>query len=269
MTAAHGGAGRPRGRLRIRAIRGGKWFRERGQKGISLLPHLFTLTNLAAGFYSLVMSAQQNYQAAALLVGISLLADGLDGRVARLVRADGEFGKELDSLADVVAFGAAPALLAYQVGLHRLGPYGLAVAALFPICGALRLARFNLIHTSGFFLGLPITAAGSLLAALIYRYGEAGLGESPLLPAVMVALGFLMISTIPYPDFKKVRRGRATRGRLVEWGVPASLALWSLVRDPQSIVVVPLVTYALLGPYLLVLRKAGESVARLRAASER
>ncbi|MCG0237850.1 MAG: CDP-diacylglycerol--serine O-phosphatidyltransferase [Firmicutes bacterium] len=266
MTAAHGGAGRPRGRLRIRAIRGGKWFRERGKKGISLLPHLFTLTNLAAGFYSIVMSAQQNFQAAALLVGISLLADGLDGRVARLVRADGEFGKELDSLADVVAFGAAPALLAYQVGLHRLGPYGLAVAALFPICGALRLARFNLIHTSGFFLGLPITAAGSLLAALIYRYGEAGLGESPLLPAVMAALAFLMISTIPYPDFKKVRRGPA---RLAEWVVPACLALWSLVRDPQSIVVVPLVTYALLGPYLLVLRKAGESVARLRAASER
>lgn len=266
MTKPNDEAEFRRGRWRIRAVRGGKWFRERGKKGVSMIPHLFTLANLAAGFYSILMTMQHNFRAAALLVGISLLADGLDGRVARWIRSDGEFGRELDSLADVVSFGVAPAILAYQLGLEGLGPYGFAVAALFPICGALRLARFNIIKTSGFFIGLPITAAGTLLAALLYYYGESLLSHSLLLPGILLALAYLMISTIPYPDFKKVA---AQRVHTLEWLLPLLVALWVLVRNPETIVFLPLTAYAILGPYLYILRKAGESVARLRAAGGR
>ncbi len=245
-----------RGKWRIRAVRGGKWFRERGHKGVSMLPHLFTLANLAFGVYSIIMTMGGNYRWAALLTGASLLADGLDGRVARLVKADGEFGKELDSLADVVSFGAAPAILAYATVLQRMGPYGLAVCIVFPICGALRLARFNIIKTSGFFIGLPITAAGTLLAALLYVYTGTAVAETSLLmPAFVLFLAYLMVSTIPYPDFKKFR---GARFRPVEWLGPLALVLYILLREPRSILYLPLVTYAFLGPYLYLVRKFGE-----------
>lgn len=244
-----------RGKWRIRAIRGGKWFRERGQKGVSMLPHLFTLANLACGVYSIIQTFAGNYHLAALLVGASLLADGLDGRVARLVRADGEFGKELDSLADVVSFGTAPAILAYFTVLERLGPYGLAVTVIFPICGALRLARFNIIKTAGFFIGLPITAAGTLLAALIYVYHGTPAAEASLvLPLFMLCLAYLMISTIPYPDFKKAR---GYQFRFLEWAGPVVLVIFVLARAPRNIVYLPLVTYAFLGPWLYLVRRVG------------
>lgn len=253
-----------RGVWRIRAVRGGKWFRERGKKGISMLPHLFTLVNLACGVYSILMTLNGQHAAAALLVAGSLIADGLDGRVARLVRADGEFGKELDSLADVVSFGTAPAILAWTVSLQHLGPWGLAVTAIFPICGALRLARFNIIRTSGIFLGLPITAAGTLLAAILFRYHSTDLlTDSFVLPGIMLGLAYLMVSTIPYPDFKKFRGGHF---RVLDWLGPVALVVWALLADPRNIILLPLAVYAFLGPYLYLLRKATDQVARLRAA---
>lgn len=251
-----------RGRWRIRAVRGGKWFRERGKRGVSFLPHLFTLLNLTCGIYSIILTAQQEFALAALLIGGALVADGLDGRIARLVRVDGEFGKELDSLADVVAFGAAPAILAYETALHHLGPIGLALTALFPVCGALRLARFNIIKTSGFFRGLPITVAGTLVAAMVFYYQDTRFIGTLLLPAAMLILAFLMVSTIPYPDFKKVR-GRLSPTRFI---VPMVVAVAALVRQPASVLVVPLITYALLGPYLYMIEKAVRKVAESRAA---
>lgn len=248
-------------RWRIRSVRGGKWFRERGKKGLSLLPHVFTLLNLAFGVFSIVMAAMGNFKQAALLVGGSLLADGVDGRVARLVKADGEFGRELDSLADVVAFGTAPAFLVYQADLFHLGAWGLAICALFPICGALRLARFNIIKTSGYFIGLPITAGGTLVASLVY-YTLAITGEVQTLsvwmyPAIMLIVGYLMVSTIPYPDFKKFR---GTRFRWIEWVVPLLVIIYSLARDLRSVIFLPLVTYAVLGPWLYLLRKWAEKI---------
>ena len=248
-------------RWRIRSIRGGKWFRERGKKGLSLLPHVFTLLNLAFGVFSMVMAAQGNFRLAALLVGGSLLADGIDGRVARLVKADGEFGRELDSLADVVAFGTAPAFLLYQADLWRLGAWGLAVASLFPICGALRLARFNIIKTSGYFIGLPITAAGTLVASLVY-YTLSLTGDLRTLgvwmyPTILLLVAYLMVSTIPYPDFKKFR---GARFRWIEWAVPLVVVIYSLVRDLRSVIFLPLATYAVLGPWLYLLRKWAEKI---------
>lgn len=231
-----------------------------------MLPHLFTLLNLTLGVISLIHTVRGQYAQAALLVAGALFADGLDGRVARLVRSAGEFGKELDSLADVVSFGVAPAVLAYQASLQGLGPYGLALAAVFPVCGALRLARFNVVRVSGYFIGLPITAAGTLLAGFIY-YGETtGFVDPRFLQAAVLVLAYLMISTIPYPDFKKLR---GARFRVVEWAGPVLLVGVALHRDPSILILLPLITYAFLGPYLYVIRKAGEKMAALRAAGWR
>lgn len=252
-----------RGKWRIRAVRGGKWFRERGQKGLSMLPHLFTLLNLAFGFLSIVLTMQGNYQQAALMIVASLVADGLDGRLARWFGADGEFGKQLDSLADVVSFGTAPALLVYVAGMQEYGLYGLLIAAIFPMCGALRLARFNIIKTSGFFMGVPITAAGTLLATIMW-YSETGQRLHPsmlIFPAALVLLSYLMVSAIPYPDFKTGRNHRPGIAQvagpvLVTVGVLASLG-WDL----RGLVIVPLIVYATLGPWLLLLRQWREKVA--------
>jgi CDP-diacylglycerol--serine O-phosphatidyltransferase len=252
------GQGRPRtGRWRIRSIRGGKWWRERGQKSLSMIPHLFTLANLAFGVISIILTHQGNYPFAALAVLGSLIADGLDGRMARLLKADGEFGKELDSLADVVAFGTAPAFLLYEMALKELGLFGLVVTVIFPICGALRLARFNIIKTSGFFLGVPITAAGTYLALLAYYAIHAH--REPVLqlyPVVVLLLAYLMISTIPYPDFKKRKQGSALSllpgvgPLLVAVGVLAA-ANW----NPWIWILIPLTAYISLGPWLLILKQ--------------
>ncbi len=261
-----------RGKWRIRGIRGGKWFRERGQKSLSMIPHMFTLLNLALGVVSilLTMEGPQYYPVAALLVGGSLLADGLDGRLARWLKADGEFGKELDSLADVVSFGTAPAVLLYKVSLQQLGYYGLLVALLFPMCGALRLARFNIIKTSGFFMGVPITAAGTLISAFTFYMVQ----ESTVSPvvyfvaAVSVLLAFLMISTIPYPDFKKLgKKGETPVGVAVVGPVLAIVWVMAAARwNLWALLVVPLTAYVALGPWLLLVRQFNE---RLRPRTGR
>ncbi len=255
---------RARGKWRIRAVHSGKWWRERGKKGLSAIPHLFTLLNLAFGVISIVLTMRGDFRYAALVVVGSLVADGLDGRLARILRADGEFGKELDSLADLVSFGTAPALLLYEMILKDLGYFGLAVAIVFPMCGALRLARFNIIKTSGFFLGVPITAAGTLLSCLaFYTMQESTIVPvQSFFPVAMLLLAYLMISSIPYPDFKK-RRQR--EGSINLWPAvgPALVALglagasgW----NPWVLVVVPLTVYVTLGPWLLLLRQWSEKV---------
>lgn len=247
----------------VRAVHSGKWWRERGKKGLSAIPHLFTLINLASGVISIMLTIQGEYHAAALMVVASLVADGLDGRLARLFKADGEFGKELDSLADVVAFGTAPAILLYEMVLHNFAYYGMVIALVFPMCGALRLARFNIIKTSGFFMGVPITAAGSLLSCLAYY----SLQETAVLPAALfypiavLVLAYLMVSTIPYPDFKKRPKGISFNpwpfvGPLlvvVGVGVASGWNAWTLV-------VLPLTVYVTLGPWLLLVKKWGEKV---------
>lgn len=251
---------RNRVRWRIRAIRGGKWWRERGHKSLSTIPHLFTLLNLACGIFSIMQTLQGNYRIAAWMVAGSLLADGLDGRIARILKADGEFGKELDSLADVVSFGTAPAILLHTIALSQLENYGLAIALLFPLSGALRLARFNIVKTSGFFMGVPITAAGTFVAAIcFYILQENAVTPSVfLIAAVTLLLSYLMISTIPYPDFKKlVRKG----GEFPVWQVaagPAAIALWVMAGTEWSlwaVLMLPLAAYATLGPWLLMLRE--------------
>jgi CDP-diacylglycerol--serine O-phosphatidyltransferase len=254
---SRGQRGRRNGRWRIRSIRGGKWWRERGQKSLSMIPHLFTLLNLAFGIVSIILTSQHQFRLAALCAVGSLVADGLDGRMARLFKADGEFGKELDSLADVVAFGTAPAFLIYEMALKELGLFGLIVTIIFPLCGALRLARFNIIKTSGFFLGVPITAAGSYLALVAYYAMHAS--KEPILqlyPVIVLLLAYLMISSIPYPDFKKRKAGSAINLWPALGPLAVAVAVYASADwNPWSLLVIPLTAYIALGPWLLILKQ--------------
>ncbi|HYF91969.1 MAG TPA: CDP-diacylglycerol--serine O-phosphatidyltransferase [Symbiobacteriaceae bacterium] len=251
------------GKWRIRAIYSGKWWRERGKKSLLAIPHVFTLLNLAFGVFSIMLTMRGEFEKASLCVIGSLVADGLDGRLARLFKADGEFGKELDSLADVVAFGTAPAILLYQMVLKDFGYVGMAFAVIFPMCGALRLARFNIIKTSGFFQGVPITAAGTLLSCLaFYTMQEVKMPVKPLFPAVVLILAYLMVSTIPYPDFKK-RPKTGTRIAMAPIVGPFLVVLAVLAAsgwNPWSLVLLPLTVYVTLGPWLLVIKQWAERV---------
>ncbi|AKU91796.1 CDP-diacylglycerol--serine O-phosphatidyltransferase [Vulgatibacter incomptus] len=197
----------------------------RPRKWLYILPNLFTLSSVFCGLYAMSLvagepSAEKLY-AAALAILFGMLFDGLDGRVARLTKTQSDFGMQLDSLADVVTFGAAPALLVWKWALAPLGFVGLFLAFAFAACGALRLARFNVLEMRGskgsstFFVGLPIPlAAGVLVSLVIAHYKGFGGDEVPVLPvAVLVALlSYLMVSTVRYRTFKKMNLSRKTAG---------------------------------------------------------
>ena len=167
----------------------------------TLIPNVLTCLNLILGFLALVATYHEQFTAAALLVFAAMIADGLDGRAARYFGVSSEFGKELDSLCDAGSFGVAPAYLAYAYMLKDFGWAGAAVAAAFAACGALRLARFNVMTgvVKGYFLGLPIPAAGCTVATFVMT------GMKPagwLFPLLVAIFAYLMVSTVHYPDFK-------------------------------------------------------------------
>lgn len=162
------------------------------------LPHLATCGNLASGFLAMIFAASDAFVSAAAFVLAAAVLDSLDGAIARNGCEDGEslseFGENLDSLADVVSFGAAPAFAAYTAVLHVLPVAGIAGCLAFFVCGALRLARFPLVGGPDRFVGLPIPPAGLFVAAL------AALGSPPLLVlAALAATSALMVSTVPFP----------------------------------------------------------------------
>ncbi|WP_080832014.1 CDP-diacylglycerol--serine O-phosphatidyltransferase [Cohnella massiliensis] len=167
------------------------------------IPSVFTIGNLFLGVLAIILAFHDRAEGAALLVIIAMLLDGVDGRVARALNVQSEFGKELDSLSDVISFGVAPAFIMYQAAFIDVTPaLAWIVTAIFPICGALRLARFNVMEgVPGYFIGLPIPAAGGVLATLALFDQE--LHVSLLLISTLL-LSFLMVSGIKYPNFKKV-----------------------------------------------------------------
>lgn len=244
--------------MKFRVIRGdsahqrGRNWRQKGRKSLDLLPHLLTIGNLASGVVSVILTTKGHYLPAAWLVFLSMIFDAFDGRVARWLKAEGDFGKQLDSLADLVAFGVAPALLLFQVNLQYLGPWGWAIAALFPICGALRLARFNLLNIKGHFVGIPITASGGLLASFIV-YGERLTHWA--FAAAVLTVSLLMVSQVKYPDFKTTK---LIRLRLAPIILPTIATILILRADPRSVIYLPLTLYAASGLYLHVLRKFEE-----------
>ena len=179
------------------------------RRGAAILPSLFTIGNLFLGFWAMVRTIHGQYAEAAPLIFWAILLDVLDGRIARMTGTTSEFGGELDSLADVVSFGVAPALLAYSWGFATLPRVGWLVAFLFVACGTLRLARFNVQKSSvdgRYFVGLPIPAAAAPVAALV-NVSPMPVDEKThavLWLALLIVLSFLMVSTFRYTSFKKV-----------------------------------------------------------------
>lgn len=168
------------------------------------IPNMFTLGNLYCGFLSIGFAANDEYKNAAILILIGMMLDSMDGRLARLLKADTALGKELDSLADIVTFGVAPSFLVYYTYFYQFGLLGFAVAGLFPLFGAFRLARFNIAApkaSSNYFVGVPITAAGGILA-LLTLFGESI--PSIITTVIFTAMCFLMVSRIRIPSFKEV-----------------------------------------------------------------
>ncbi len=164
---------------------------------------MFTLGNLYCGFLSIGFAANGQYKNAAILILIGMMLDSMDGRLARMLKADSGLGKELDSLADIVTFGIAPAFLVYYTYFFQFGLLGFAVAGLFPLFGAYRLARFNISTSkpSNYFTGVPITAAGGILA-LLTLFGH--VIPQIITTVVFTAMCFLMISKIRIPSLKEV-----------------------------------------------------------------
>ena len=180
----------------------------RFRRGAALLPSLFTLGNLFMGFWSIIRSIGGEYAGAAQLIGLAAVFDMLDGRIARLTGTASEFGGELDSLADVISFGVAPALLAYQWSFGSIPRIGWLTAFFFLVCGALRLARFNVqSHTDArYFVGLPIPAAAGQVATLAYIAPDPVVDRpyAFALVALVGLLGLLMVSTVRYRSFKSL-----------------------------------------------------------------
>lgn len=181
--------------------------RTRARRGIYLLPSAFTVANVFCGFYAIVSSIQGNYSLAGMLIGVAILLDTLDGRVARFANASSEFGREFDSLADQVSFGVAPMVLAYTWALHLWPRLGWLIGFLFVICGAMRLARFNIQQSmtdKRFFVGMPIPAAAGMVGALVYRFPEPLDSRNEALGVLVLVflLSLLMVSRVRYYSFK-------------------------------------------------------------------
>ncbi len=180
---------------------------DRPPKGVYILPNLFTTASLFAAFYSIIQATVGNFENAAIAIIVAAVLDTLDGRVARWTNTASDFGKEYDSLVDLVSFGLAPALILFEWGLGQIGKSGWLVAFLYVATTALRLARFN-THSSPskrYFQGLPCPAAAVLLAAGIWTahaYTLSGGIYNGAAVAFMVLLSFAMVSSVPYRSFK-------------------------------------------------------------------
>ena len=209
------------------------------RRGVSLLPSLFTLANLFCGWACVVHAMRGEFATAAPFIGVAVVLDMLDGRIARMTGTTSEFGVQLDSLADLISFGMAPAVLAFQWGLIPLGRMGWAIGFVYLTAAALRLARFN-IQTNNdkrYFIGLPSPAAAGLVAATIFYFPE-GLASKPQawLGLVMLSVpALLMVSTIRFQSFKSFDLGMQGGYRILLL-VAAFIGL--LVTYPHEVLIV-------------------------------
>ena len=189
------------------------------RKGIYILPNLFTLAALFGGFYAVVMAMNGRFDLAAVGVFCAMVLDSLDGRVARMTNTQSAFGEQMDSLSDMVSFGAAPALIAYEWALRGLGRWGWIAAFVYCACAALRLARFNVntgVVDKSFFQGLPSPAAAALVAGFIWLMTEIGVRGEDLewlswkqitwtMFVVTLYSGLTMVTNVPFYSFKDVQ----------------------------------------------------------------
>lgn len=185
---------------------------ERFRRGIFLVPSMFTLANLFCGYACVVYATRGDFDTGALLIGIAMIIDMLDGLIARLTNSQSAFGAELDSLADVVSFGLAPAILAFTWGLWPLGRLGWAAGFIYVTAAALRLARFNIQSSSAdkkYFAGMPSPAAAGVIASTVYLWPWGLQDTRAAAPALAVVLvpAFLMVSTVRFRSIKAIDVG--------------------------------------------------------------
>lgn len=222
------------------------------RRGMYLLPSLFTVGNIFCGYFAIVRATMGEYETAALMILLAALLDALDGRVARITGTSTEFGLEFDSIADIVSFGVAPAMLAFSWSLSSFGRLGWAVSFLFVICGALRLARFN-IQTSHqdrrFFVGMPIPAAACIVAATVFAHPKPPVPErDPFIGAMLLLLvllvSLLMVSRFRYRSFKDLDLGRRRSYKYLL--IPAAL-ITLVALNPQVMLMLAGFAYLLSG----------------------
>lgn len=226
-------------------------------RGIYLLPNLFTTAGLFAGFYAIIAAIRGDFESAAVAIFIAMVMDGLDGRIARLTNTQSAFGAEYDSLADMVSFCLAPALVMYLWALSDMGKVGWMVAFIYAACGALRLARFNTqigIEDKRYFQGLPSPAAAAVLAGWIWAGSSNHLAPALITNIALVltfSCGILMVSTLRYHSFKELD----LRGK-VPFVVMLILVLgFALVAiDPPLILFGGFLTYAISGPIFTLVK---------------
>jgi len=232
------------------------------RRGYYVIPSLFTVANIFCGFLSIIASSRDEFERAAVLILVAIFADVLDGRIARLTGTATQFGEEFDSLADVVSFGMAPALLAFKWGLWEVPKIGMAVAFLFLVAGAIRLARFSSAnHDSTDFVGLPIPAGAGTISMLVLMSPTPVTYSAfiPVVVAFVLGLSMLMVSNLPYPSFKGVNLRR-------KWPAPTLFLIavaFSLITLTPHVLSVLAAIYILSAPVKVLTNKAQRRPAEL------
>jgi len=224
--------------------------RERLSRGLFILPTLFTVGNLFCGYLSVWASIRGTFELAAILIVAAAVLDGLDGRVARMTHSTSEFGEEYDSLADLVSFGVAPAVLAYSWGLADFRRIGWMASFLFVVCGSMRLARFNIqthVADKRYFVGLPIPMAAGTICGIVLATPER-LVSRPWMAGLLVLtilLSYLMVSTIKYRSFKDLDMKR----RWPAWILLVIAVVFAVIAiHPEVALLVITLSFALSGP---------------------
>ncbi|WED43418.1 CDP-diacylglycerol--serine O-phosphatidyltransferase [Legionella cardiaca] len=239
--------------------------------GIYLLPNLFTTASLFAAFYSIVASLKAQYEAAVIAIFVGMLADGLDGRIARLTNTQTAFGAQYDSLSDMVTFGVAPALLLYSWNLHKLGKVGWLVAFVYTAAVALRLARFNVqVETADkrYFQGLACPPSAAIVSALVWFCHQNQLNHFifAIITAVIALLAaILMVSNVRYHSFKEID----FKGKVPFLYLLVMVILFvAIAANPSVVLFTGFVIYALSGPIQTLIALHRLRKQRKRVANE-
>jgi CDP-diacylglycerol--serine O-phosphatidyltransferase len=225
------------------------------RRGVYILPNLFTTGNLFCGFWAIISVIQEQFFYAAVAILLACVFDILDGKVARLSGATSKFGVQYDSLADLVSFGIAPALLAFSWALRPYGKFGWLAAFLFVVCGALRLARFNVQSASGevkYFKGLPIPAAAIMIALTILLYLElieTGWVKDIAVLAMIYILAFLMVSNIRYFSFKELDLAKRKPFSIFIFII---LSMIVIIMQPVIVLFISALAYVFSGPVMMI-----------------
>ena len=224
-------------------------------RGIYLLPNLLTTAGLFSGFFAIVSSMNGHFIDAAVAIFIAMIFDGLDGRVARMTNTQSEFGAEYDSMADMVSFGIAPGLVAYNWALSGMGKFGWLAAFVFVACAALRLARFNTqvgIADKRYFQGLASPAAAAVIASLVWvgaEYQLDGQSHGFIVGVITIISGLLMVSNFRYNSFKDVD----WKGKVNFLVVLIIVLVFVIVASsPENVLLVIFTIYACSGPFTTI-----------------